>query len=186
MWQKRCGSSGVAAAAGGSSGAGPAVGGQSEGRACVRAGAQTWRAHLRGYQRGRSGRASGRNRTWFFKGTTLGVWYSKVHGHGHGSWTRHSKITAKTCLYHLLLAYQLRQTQGIVPSSEVSSVIGEFIFYCVRQILWARLMRYIVWEDCGSRSRCGIPHRQVYPPIPAPKRETVPRSVTSLKPLSAL
>ena len=71
MWQKRCGSSGVAAAAGGSSGAGPAVGGQSEGRACVRAGAQTWRAHLRGYQRGRSGRASGRNRTWFFKGTTL-------------------------------------------------------------------------------------------------------------------
>ena len=53
MWQKRCGSSGVAAAAGGSSGAGPAVGDQSEGRACVRAGAQTWRAHLRGYQRGR-------------------------------------------------------------------------------------------------------------------------------------
>ena len=79
-----------------------------------------------------------------------------------------------------------RRPQGIVPSSEVSSVIGEFIFYCVRQILWARLMRYIVWEDCGSRSRCGIPHRQVYPPIPAPKRETVPRSVTSLKPLSAL
>ena len=73
MWQKRCGSSGVAAAAGGSSGAGPAVGGQSDGRACVRAGAQTWRAHLRGYQRGRSGRASGRNRTWFFKGTTLRV-----------------------------------------------------------------------------------------------------------------
>ena len=77
MWQKRCGSSGVAAAAGGSSGAGPAVlGDQSEGRACVRAGAQTpdlarTRAHLRGYQRGRSGRASGRNRTWFFKGTTL-------------------------------------------------------------------------------------------------------------------
>ena len=77
MWQKRCGSSGVAAAAGGSSGAGPAVGGQSEGRACVRAGAQTWRAHLRGYQRGRSGRASGRNRTWFFKGTTHAEWNDK-------------------------------------------------------------------------------------------------------------
>ena len=67
MWQKRCGSSGVAAAAGGSSGAGPAMGDQSEDRTCVRAGAQTWRAHLRGYQRGRSGRASGRNRTWFLE-----------------------------------------------------------------------------------------------------------------------
>ena len=33
MWQKRCGSSGVTAAADGSSGAGPAVGDQSEGRA---------------------------------------------------------------------------------------------------------------------------------------------------------
>ena len=34
-------------------------------RACVRAGAQTWRAHLRGRQRGRSERASGRWRTFF-------------------------------------------------------------------------------------------------------------------------
>ena len=49
MRRERFGSSGVAAAADGSSGAGPAVGDQSEGRACVRAGAQTWRAHLRGY-----------------------------------------------------------------------------------------------------------------------------------------
>ena len=32
--------------------------------------------------------------------------WGKVHGYGHGSWTRHSKITAKTCLY-LLLACQL-------------------------------------------------------------------------------
>ena len=65
MWRERFGSSGVAAAVDGSSGAGPAVGDQSEGRACVRAGAQTWRAHLRGHQRGRGGRASGRWRTSF-------------------------------------------------------------------------------------------------------------------------
>ena len=32
--------------------------------------------------------------------------WGKVHGYGHGSWSRHAKITAKTCLY-LLLAYQL-------------------------------------------------------------------------------
>ena len=64
MWRERFGSSDVAAVDG-SSGAGPAVGDQSEGRACVRAGAQTWRAHLRGHQRGRSGRASGRWRTLF-------------------------------------------------------------------------------------------------------------------------
>ena len=50
MRRERFGSSGVAAAADGSSGAGLAVINQSEGRACVRAGAQTWRAHLRGYQ----------------------------------------------------------------------------------------------------------------------------------------
>ena len=65
MWRERFGSSGVAAAIDGSSGAGPAVGDQSEGRACVRAGAQTWRAHLRGHQRGRGGRASGRLRASF-------------------------------------------------------------------------------------------------------------------------
>ena len=65
MWRERFGSSGVAAAVDGSSGAGPAVGDQSEGRACVRAGAQIWRAHLRGHQRGRGGRASGRWRTLF-------------------------------------------------------------------------------------------------------------------------
>ena len=39
MWRERCGSSGVAAAADGSSWAEPAGGDQSEGRACVRAGA---------------------------------------------------------------------------------------------------------------------------------------------------
>ena len=65
MWRERFGSSDVAAAVDGSSGAGPAVGDQSEGRACVRAGAQTWRAHLRGHQRGRGGRESGRWRTSF-------------------------------------------------------------------------------------------------------------------------
>ena len=53
MWRERCGSSGVAAAADGSSWAEPAGGDQSEGRACVRAGALAWRAHLRGHQRGR-------------------------------------------------------------------------------------------------------------------------------------
>ena len=70
MWRERCGSSGVAAAAGGSSWAEPAGDDQSGGRACVRAGAQTWRAHLRGRQRGRSERASGRWRA-FFEFTTI-------------------------------------------------------------------------------------------------------------------
>jgi hypothetical protein len=65
MWRERCGSSGVAAAAVGSSWAEPAGDDQSGGRACVRAGAQTWRAHLRGRQRGRSERASGRWRAFF-------------------------------------------------------------------------------------------------------------------------
>jgi hypothetical protein len=65
MWRERCGGSGVAAAADGSSWAEPAGDDQSGGRACVRAGAQTWRAHLRGRQRGRSERASGRWRTFF-------------------------------------------------------------------------------------------------------------------------
>ena len=51
MWRERCGSSGVAAAADGSSWAEPAGDDQSGGRACVRAGAQTWLAHLRGRQR---------------------------------------------------------------------------------------------------------------------------------------
>ena len=65
MWREECGSSGVAAAADGSSWVEPAGDDQSGGRACVRAGAQTWRAHLRGHQRGRSERASGRWRTFF-------------------------------------------------------------------------------------------------------------------------
>jgi hypothetical protein len=65
MWRERCGSSGVAAAADGSSWAEPAGDDQSGGRACVRAGAQTWLAHLRGRQRGRDGRASGRWRAFF-------------------------------------------------------------------------------------------------------------------------
>ena len=65
MWRERCGSSGVAAAADGSSWAEPAGDDQSGGRACVRAGAQTWLAHLRGRQRGRGERASGRWRAFF-------------------------------------------------------------------------------------------------------------------------
>ena len=59
VWQHSVSSGVVAAAAeDGSSWAEPAGGDQSGGRACVRAGAQTWRAHLRGRQRGRSERAS--------------------------------------------------------------------------------------------------------------------------------
>ena len=65
MWRERCGSSGVAAAADGSRWAEPAGVDQSGGRACVRAGAQTWLAHLRGRQRGRGERASGRWRAFF-------------------------------------------------------------------------------------------------------------------------
>ena len=65
MWREWCGSSGVAAAADGSSWTEPAGGDQSGSRACVRAGAQTWRSHLRGRQRGRSERASGSWRTFF-------------------------------------------------------------------------------------------------------------------------
>ena len=51
VWQQRCGSSGRWQQLGGAAGDD-----QSGGRACVRAGAQTWRAHLRGRQRGRSER----------------------------------------------------------------------------------------------------------------------------------
>ena len=65
MWREWCGSSGVAAAADGSSWTEPAGDDQSGSRACVRAGAQTWRSHLRGRQRGRSERASGSWRTFF-------------------------------------------------------------------------------------------------------------------------
>ena len=58
---------------------------------------------------------------------------------------------------------QVYKAQGIVPSSEVSSVIGEFIFYCVRQILWARLMRWIVVRDRGVVYRIAkytLPYRR--------------------------
>ena len=50
---------------------------------------------------------------------------SKVHGYGaHGSWTRHSKITAKTCLY-LLLAYQLvRLFYKLVAAGQLSRHLG--------------------------------------------------------------
>ena len=50
--------------------------------------------------------------------------WGKVHGHGHGSWTRHSKITAKTCLY-LLLSYQLvRLFYKLVAAGQLSRHLG--------------------------------------------------------------
>ena len=59
------------------------------------------------YRQPRSARAAcaPTERPVYIPSPTVSAW-GKVHGYGHGSWTRHSKITAKTCLY-LLLAYQL-------------------------------------------------------------------------------
>ena len=53
--------------------------------------------------------------------------------------------------------------KGSSPPAKVSSVIGEFIFDCVRQILWARLMRWIVVRDRGVVYRIAkytLPYRR--------------------------
>ena len=55
----------------------------------------------------------------------------KVHGYGHGSWTRHSKITAKTCLY-----LEYRVEQSLIVSSLSRRLVRMSACVCLPFASW--------------------------------------------------